>query len=56
MTTSPSSGKLSLRLPRSLHAELAALAAADGVSLNQWIALALARQAEAASTSTKEAA
>jgi RNA polymerase sigma-B factor len=36
------SGRLLLRLPRSLHAELAAAAEADGVSLNAYIASTLA--------------
>jgi predicted HicB family RNase H-like nuclease len=48
ITHAQPSGKLNLRLPRSLHAELTELAAADGVSLNQWIVTALARQAEVA--------
>lgn len=46
MSTNPTARVL-LRLPRRLHHELAALAAADGISLNQWILLALARSAEA---------
>ena len=37
------SGRLLLRMPRSLHAELAARSDADGVSLNQFIVAALAR-------------
>jgi hypothetical protein len=42
--TEPShSGRLLLRMPRSLHAELAARSDADGVSLNQFIVAALAR-------------
>lgn len=37
-----SSGRILLRLPRSLHAELVAAAAREGVSLNQFTAAALA--------------
>ena len=32
------SGKFNLRIPKELHAELAAKAAASGKSLNQWVA------------------
>ncbi len=32
------SGKFNLRIPRELHAEIAARAAAAGKSLNQWVA------------------
>lgn len=35
--TSSYSGKLLLRLPKVLHADLAAQAEAEGVSLNQWV-------------------
>jgi hypothetical protein len=35
------SGRLLLRMPRALHAELAARSDRDGVSLNQWIVSAL---------------
>ncbi len=38
---------LSLRLPDSLHARIRALAAADGVSINQFIALAAAEKVSA---------
>jgi predicted HicB family RNase H-like nuclease len=31
------SGKFNLRIPPELHAEIAARAAAEGKSLNQWI-------------------
>ena len=37
------SGRLLLRMPRALHAELAARSDRDGVSLNQWIVSALSR-------------
>jgi len=37
------SGRLLLRMPKTLHAELAARSDADGVSLNQYIVSALAR-------------
>ncbi len=36
---------LSIRLPRSLHEEIKALAHKEGVSMNQFIALALAEKA-----------
>ena len=32
------SGKFNLRIPSNLHAEIAARAAAEGKSLNQWVA------------------
>ena len=32
------SGKFNLRIPPNLHAEIAARAAAEGKSLNQWVA------------------
>ncbi len=35
---------LSIRLPRSLHEEIKALARKEGVSMNQFIALALAEK------------
>jgi len=38
------SGKLLLRLPRSLHKKLANAAEADGVSINQWIVSVLAER------------
>jgi hypothetical protein len=37
------SGRLLLRMPKPLHAELAAQSDRDGVSLNQWIVAALSR-------------
>ncbi len=37
------SGKFNLRLPPELHAEIAAKASADGLSLNQWTVEALDR-------------
>lgn len=37
------SGRLLLRMPKPLHAELAARSDRDGVSLNQWIVAALSR-------------
>ena len=37
------SGKFNLRVPADLHAELAARAAAEGKSLNQWIIERLAQ-------------
>jgi predicted RNase H-like HicB family nuclease len=42
------SGRVLLRMPRSLHGELSRLAETDGVSLNQWVVAALARAAEGA--------
>ena len=36
---------LSIRLPRSLHEEIKALARHEGISMNQFIALALAEKA-----------
>ncbi|MBL8520793.1 MAG: type II toxin-antitoxin system HicB family antitoxin [Betaproteobacteria bacterium] len=38
----PASGRLLLRLPPDLHAQAGVAAAADGVSLNQWISNAVA--------------
>ncbi len=38
----PASGKLLLRLPEDVHAAAIIAAAADGKSLNQWVADALA--------------
>ena len=32
------SGKFNVRIPPELHADIAAAAAADGKSLNQWVA------------------
>lgn len=39
------SGKMSLRMPISLHKRVAAAAERDGVSINQWIVASLARSA-----------
>jgi predicted RNase H-like HicB family nuclease len=39
------SGKLLLRLPKSLHKKLADAAESDGVSINQWIVSALSERA-----------
>ena len=39
----PYTGRLTVRLPRSLHKDLAAAAARDGVSLNTFVAVALGR-------------
>jgi hypothetical protein len=41
------SGRLLLRMPKALHAELAARSDAEGVSLNQFIVAALSRAAGA---------
>lgn len=41
-------GRLTVRLPRSLHQELAAAAVRDGVSLNTFVAVALGRTLGAA--------
>ncbi len=38
------SGRLSLRLPKSYHAEAARLAELDGISINQWIVNAIAER------------
>ncbi|MDE3101291.1 MAG: toxin-antitoxin system HicB family antitoxin [Chloroflexota bacterium] len=38
------SGRLALRLPKALHHDAAARATEDGVSLNTWIASAVARE------------
>ena len=42
------SGRLLLRMPKQLHAELAARSDREGVSLNQWIVAALSRAAAGA--------
>lgn len=39
------SGKFVVRLPRSLHRELAEAAQREGVSINQWVSVALAHYA-----------
>jgi antitoxin HicB len=41
------SGQLRIRMPKSLHRELAAVADAEGVSLNQLMVMFLAKQLEA---------
>jgi hypothetical protein len=38
------SGKIALRLPRSLHRQAALMADRDGVSLNQYLVVAIANQ------------
>ena len=43
-------GRLTVRLPETLHKELAALAQREGVSLNQYIVYALTRQVTLAYT------
>lgn len=44
-TDKPSlSGRITLRMSRSMHAEIAHLAQEDGVSLNQWIVEAVAQR------------
>ena len=45
------SGRLLLRMPKTLHAELAARSDAEGVSLNQYIVSALARAVSGDGTS-----
>ncbi len=49
------SGRLLLRMPRTLHAELAARSDAEGVSLNQFIVAALARTVSQAPASGPDA-
>ena len=39
------SGKFNLRIPAQLHERIASVAAAEGKSLNQWVAEALEREA-----------
>lgn len=41
------SGKFNVRVPPALHADMAAAAAAEGKSLNQWVVEALEREAHA---------
>ena len=41
------SGKFNLRIPAQLHERIASVAAAEGKSLNQWVAEALEREAMA---------
>jgi hypothetical protein len=47
------SGRLLLRMPRTLHAELAARSDAEGVSLNQFIVAALSRAASTDGTESE---
>jgi predicted HicB family RNase H-like nuclease len=44
------SGKFNVRVPASLHRELARLAVKEGVSLNQYVVYALSRTAGVAET------
>jgi antitoxin HicB len=44
------SGKIALRLPKSLHRKAAQLAARDGVSLNQWLVATVAARVGADAT------
>jgi RNA polymerase sigma-B factor len=53
--TASYSGRLMLRMPRSLHAALSDAAEHDGVSLNQFIASSLERAVAAPATTTSEA-
>jgi predicted RNase H-like HicB family nuclease len=46
-------GRLLLRLPRSLHQRLMALAERDGVSLNQYVVAALAERVGAVTTGAR---
>ena len=46
------SGKLTLRLPPSLHQRIALVAERDHVSINQWIATRLAEKLEATAATT----
>lgn len=48
------SGKLSLRLPRTLHTQAANIAEREGVSINQLITVALAREIGARSSLDSE--
>jgi hypothetical protein len=50
------SGRLLLRMPQTLHAQLAARSDAEGVSLNQYIVEALTRTLTNASEATDTAA
>ena len=49
-SASTASGQLRLRMPKSLHAELAQAAAQDGVSLNSYILMLLSAQHAAKSS------
>ncbi len=42
--------KLSIRLPKSVHEQVKALASAEGISMNQFIALAVAEKIAALQT------
>jgi predicted HicB family RNase H-like nuclease len=41
-TPARASGAIALRLPKSLHRQAALCAARDGVSVNQWLLMAIA--------------
>jgi predicted RNase H-like HicB family nuclease len=53
-TSGSYSGRLMLRMPRSLHAELSGAAERDGVSLNQFIASSLQRALDAPAVAEAE--
>lgn len=46
------SGRISLRLPKSLHAKASYLAENEGVSLNQWLVYAISTQVQASTAVT----
>jgi len=50
--TASHSGKVALRMPKSLHAQAARAAERDGVSLNQWIVSAISKQVATEQTLT----
>jgi predicted HicB family RNase H-like nuclease len=54
-TAASYSGRLMLRMPRSLHAELSGVAEREGVSLNQFIASSLERGLASSAVATGEA-
>ncbi len=47
------SGQLRLRMPKTLHARLASMAEADGISLNQFLLAALATRVGAAGVKSR---
>jgi RNA polymerase sigma-B factor len=53
-TAASYSGRLMLRMPRSLHAELSGAAEREGVSLNHFIASSLERSLDAPAVATRE--
>src|SRR4029453_7144953 len=53
-TSGSYSGRLMLRMPRSLHAELSGAAEREGVSLNQFIASSLLKALDAHSVASEE--